>query len=255
MFRPRVIGFVCNWSLPRELEGTRPRAMQGYPKMHLVRVMCVGRVDPVVVLDTFARGADGVLLIGCPTPDCHYVDGNTQAANKVKVLKKLLALTGLDPERLRLDWAAATDLEPFSTVVDDFRNRIIELGPSPLAGENPDEKMVVNVLAAKNAVADSRLRVMTGREEELTEAMNVYGELIPQAEFDETLDEIVNQEFLRQKIRLLARQKPLSVKAIAAETDVAPAVILRQIVDMRRKRMIVLDHIEETTPLYKALEV
>ena len=255
VFRPKIIGFVCNWSMPKEVEISSPREMRGYPKMHVLRVMCVGRVDPVIVLDTFAKGADGVLLVGCPTPDCHYVEGNIQAENKVKVLKKLLMLTGLEPERLRLEWAYATEVEPFSTVVDDFRNQIIKFGQSPLAGGQLDERILLNVSAAKNAVADFRLRVFTGREEELTEAMNVYGEIIPQGEFDNLLDEIVNEEFLRHKIHLLTRQEPLSVKEIAANMNVKPAMILRHIVDMRRKRMIALDHVEEATPLYKALEV
>jgi len=255
MFRPKIIGFVCNWSLPKGLEIPSPREMKGYPKMNVLRVMCVGRIDPVIVLDTFAKGADGVLLVGCPTPDCHYLEGNIQAENKIKVLKKLLSLTDLEPKRLLLEWAYATEVEPFSTIVDDFRNQIIKLGQSPLAGENPDENVLLNVLAAKSAVADFRLRVLTGREEELTEAMNVYGELISQGEFDDLLDEIVNEEFLRHKIHLLTRQKPLSVKEIAATMNVKPATILRHIVDMRRKRMIALDHVQETTPLYKALEV
>lgn len=255
MFRPKIIGFVCTWSMPKEIEIPSPSEMKGYPKMHILRVMCVGRIDPVVVLDTFAKGADGALLVGCPVPDCHYVEGNIQAENKVKVLKKLLSLTGLEPERLHLECVYATEIEPFSTIIDDFRNQIMKLGQSPLARENSDEKILLNVLAAKNAVANFRLRVLTGREEELTEAMNVYGELIPQGEFDNILDEIVYEEFLRHKIHLLTRQKPLSVKEIAATMNVKPATILRHIVDMRKKHMIALDHVEETTPLYKALEV
>jgi hypothetical protein len=34
-----------------------------------------------------------------------------------------------------------------------------------------------------------------------------------------------------------------------------PAAMLEQIVDMRRRNMIALDHIEGTTPFYRALEV
>jgi coenzyme F420-reducing hydrogenase delta subunit len=254
MFNPKIIGFVCNWSMPQGLATARPPAGKAYPKIHLVRVMCVGRIDPVIVLDTLARGADGVLLIGCPPPDCHYVDGNMQAEHRVKVVQNFLALTGIAPDRVQLEWASTTDLAPFSTVVDEFRKHIMKLGQSPLRGENPDAKMLLNVVAAKNAAADSRVRVMSGREAELTEAANVYGEVIPQGEFDEVLEGIVREEFLRHKIRLLTRQTPRSVKEIAAETSIPPAAVLRQIVDMRRKRMIALDHIEERTPLYKAME-
>ncbi|UCH31127.1 MAG: hydrogenase iron-sulfur subunit [Candidatus Bathyarchaeota archaeon] len=255
MFRPRIIGFVCNWALPKRIEIPSFPRMKIYPKMQVVQVMCVGRIDPVIVLDTFAKGADGVLLVGCPLPDCHFVKGNIQAENKTKILKKLLSLTGLEPERLQLEWAYATEIEPFSTIVDAFRNHIIKLGQSPLVGENSDEKILSNILAAKNAVADFSLRVLTGREEELTEAMNAYGKRIPQEEFDDLLDEIVNREFLRHKIHLLTSQKLLSVKEIATIVNHRPALILRQIADMTSKHMIALDHVEETTPLYKALEV
>ncbi|MGB9134007.1 MAG: hydrogenase iron-sulfur subunit [Candidatus Bathyarchaeia archaeon] len=254
MFSPRIIGFVCNWSLPQEMEAASPR-MKGRPKMHVVKVMCAGRIDPVIVLETFAKGADGVLIIGCPQPDCHYVEGNNQTENRVKILKRLLALTGLEPDRLGLDWAYATSIEPFVRIVDEFRKQIMLLGVSPLAGKKQNKQVVLNVLAAKNAVSDFRLRVLAGREEELTEARNAYGETIPKGEMDELLGEVVKEEFIRHKIHLLTKQKPQSVKELAAATNQKPAHVLCHIVDMRRKGMIALDCIEETTPLYKALEV
>lgn len=254
MFIPRIIGFVCNWSLPPEMEAASPR-ISGRPKMHVIRVMCAGRIDPVIVLETFAKGADGVLIIGCPQPDCHYVEGNSLTERRVKILKKLLGLTGLEPERLGLGWAYATNIEPFVKIVDDFRNQVALFGASPLAGKKQDNQVLLNVLAAKNAVADFRLRVFVGREEELTEARNVYGETIPRGQLDTLLDEVVREEFIRHKIHLLAKQKPQSVRGLAEATSQKPAYILCQIVDMRRKGMLALDGIEETTPLYKALEV
>jgi hypothetical protein len=44
-----------------------------------------------------------------------------------------------------------------------------------------------------------------GREEELTEFMNAYGEKISKEEFDALLDEIVKAEFIRYKIHYLAK--------------------------------------------------
>ena len=255
MFKPRIIGFVCNWSLPLGMEPEGPSGLKGSPKMHIVRVMCAGRLDPVTVLETFAKGADGILIVGCPSPDCHYVEGNLQAENKVTMLKKLLSLTGIKPERLRLDWAYASEIQPFAKIVDSFRNQIIALGPSPLAGKKQDRQALLNLLAAKEAAADFRLRVLTGREEELTEARNVYGEAIPQGEYDKLLDEIVKEEYIRHKIHLLTKQNPRSVKELAVAVNEKPAHVLCHIVDMRRKGMIALDHTEENTPLYKALEV
>ena len=255
MFRPKIIGFVCNWSLPPEVGVESTTRIRGYPKINIVRVMCVGRIDPVIVLETFVKGADGILVIGCPPPDCHYVEGNLQAEQKVKMLKKLISLTGLESERLQLDWGYPFEIESFAKIVDDFRNQVAVLGQSPLAGENLDEKVLLNVSAAKNAVADFRLRAIVGRENELTEGINVYEEKISHEEFDDLLDEIVRAEFIRHKIHLLIKRKPLSVKELAAIIDLKPALVLRHIVDMRRKGMIALDGVEGTTPLYRALEI
>ena len=91
--------------------------------------------------------------------------------------------------------------------------------------------------AAKAASEDFRLRVLVGREIELTEKENVYGERISQEEFDALLHEIIKAEFIRQKMHLLTKEKPMSVKEIAAIVDMDPALVLRQIVSMRMKGM------------------
>lgn len=255
MFKPKIIGFVCNWSLPADVEITSPQGVDGYPKCNIVRLTCAGRIDPVILLETFIKGADGVLVVGCPAPDCHYVEGNVQAEGKIKMLKKLLSLTGLDPNRLRLEWAYATDIETFARIVDDFRNHVTHLGRSPLAGKLIDRKILTSVLAAKKAAEDFRLRLMTGREEHLADAVNVYGDLFPKGEFDDVLEKVIEEEFIRHKIQLLARQKPISVLQLGAAIDLDTAMILTHIVEMRRKGMIALDHVEKTTPFYKSLEV
>jgi len=251
----KIVCFMCNWAFCSETELTISHKHQIPFDVNTVRVMCIGRIDPVVILETFERGTDGILLIGCTPPDCHFVEGNLYAERIVKLLKKLLALTGLEPERLELRWSSPVEEVRFIQILNDFAAQIQKFGTSPLAGERQEEKILLNVSAAKNAVADFRLRVLTGREKELTENVNVYGEKISQEEFNTLIDEIVKAEFIRQKIHLLARQRSLSVKELAVIIRMKPALVLRHIVDMRRKGMIALDRVEEATPLYKALEV
>ena len=254
-FEPKIIGFLCNWCSYAGADLAGVSRIQYPPNIRIVRVMCSGRIDPVIPLEVFAKGADGVLILGCHPGDCHYVDGNLHAERKFKMLKKLLALTGLEPERLRLDWVSASEGQRFAGIVTEFTERIRKLGPSPLSEENLDKEILENIQAAKNAVSDFRLRVLVGRERELTEKVNVYGEKISQEEFDSLLDEIVRAEFIRHKIHILTKQKPLSVKELAAIIRMEPALVLRHIVDMRRKGMIALDRVEETTLLYRALEI
>ncbi|MEM2917379.1 MAG: hydrogenase iron-sulfur subunit [Candidatus Bathyarchaeia archaeon] len=247
-YEPRIVCFMCNWAFCRN-------EMRVPLNVNVVRVMCVGRIDPVTVLETLEKGADGILLIGCKPPDCHYVEGNIQAQRAVKMLKKLVELTGLEAERIKLSWYSPTEEKSFSYYANEFAEEIGKFGPSPLRDEKPESKFMMNILAAKNAASDFRLRVLLGREKELTEGVNVYGERISQEEFDALLDTIVEEEFLRHKFHLLTKTKPLSVKALAEMVEMKPAIVLKHIVNMRRKNMITVDHVEGTTPFYRALEV
>jgi hypothetical protein len=47
----------------------------------------------------------------------------------------------------------------------------------------------------------------------------------------------------------------LSVKSLAEAVQMKPSDVLKEIVDMRRRNIITLDHVEGTTPFYRALEV
>ena len=216
--------------------------------------MCSGRVDPVLVLETLANSADGVFVMGCHPGDCHYIEGNLQAERKIKMLKKLIAWTGLEPERLRLEWVSASEGGRFAELVKDFTNQIKELGPSPLAGEKPDPKILEGMLAAKAAAADFRLRVLVGKEKELIVEGNVYGEEISQEEFDETMEDAVKAEYVRNRIYLMVKAKPLSVKELSKRLDLDSKMVLRHIVVMRRKGWVAVDRVDGTSPLYAALE-
>ncbi|MEM3640713.1 MAG: hydrogenase iron-sulfur subunit [Candidatus Bathyarchaeia archaeon] len=245
---PKIACFMCNWTLCEE-------EMRVPYNVNIVRVVCIGRIDPPIILETFSNGADGVMLVGCKPRDCHFIDGNLHAERAVKMLKKLLALTGLGDERLKLIWVSPLEEKNFTYYAEEFSEEIWRLGVSPLKNSELAPKIMVNIAAAKSAASDFRLRVLLGREEELTEFVNAYGEKIPEEEFNKLLDEIVQAEFIRRKIHHLTRAKPLSVKELAEAVGIKPSAVLRHITNMRRKGMIALDRVEGTTPLYKALEV
>jgi F420-non-reducing hydrogenase iron-sulfur subunit len=244
----KIVCFMCNWAFCLN-------EMHVQSNVNVVRLMCLGRVDPVIVLETLEKGADAVMMVGCKPPDCHYVEGNLQAERAVKMLKKLVSFTGLEPERIKLLWVSPLEEKTFNYYVREFSDEIGKFGSSPLKSAKPESNFVVNILAAKNAASDFRLRVLLGREKELIEGVNVYGEKIPQGEFDALMDEIVKEEFIRHKFHLLTKTKPLSVKDLAKAVEMKPADVLKQIVDMRRRNMLALDHVEGTTPFYKALEI
>ena len=253
-FEPKIVGFLCNWCAYAGADMAGTSRMVYPPTIRVIRVMCSGRVDPVIVLETLAQGADGVLVMGCHPGDCHYTDGNYHAERKVKMLKKIIAKTGLEAERLRLEWVSASEGERFAGSIKDFTNQLKTLGPSPLAGENPDAEMLARMLAAKAAAEDFRLRALVGRERKIVEQGNAYGEKLAQEEFDKTMDDGINAEYVRNRIYFLVKNEPLSVKELCKHLGLNPKEVLRHIVVMKRRGLITVDKVEGTSPLYAALE-
>jgi F420-non-reducing hydrogenase small subunit len=126
---PRIVAFLCNWCAYQAADRAGQAKVE-YPQSLLtVRVMCTGRVEPAFVLQAFREGADGVLVAGCHPGDCHYVDGNLRAAARLEVLSRALAQSGIEPRRLRLVWASATEAEAFAEVVRSMTAELRALGP------------------------------------------------------------------------------------------------------------------------------
>jgi F420-non-reducing hydrogenase iron-sulfur subunit len=128
-FEPKIVGFLCNWCsyTGADLAGTA--RIKYAANIRSIRVMCSGRIEPTFIIKALFEGADGVLIAGCHPGDCHYQEGNYKALRRVKLLKRILPDYGVEPERVRLEWVAASEGERFATIVDEFTEQIRELGP------------------------------------------------------------------------------------------------------------------------------
>ena len=94
--------------------------------------MCSGRVDPEMVLESFAKGADGVMILGCHPGDCHFKVGNYKTLRRHAMLSVMLGDLGIERERIRLDWVSASEGKKFTEVVKDMTDTIRDLGPLAL---------------------------------------------------------------------------------------------------------------------------
>lgn len=129
MYEPKIIGFLCNWCSYRGAD-TAGMARLKYPaNVKIIRVPCSGRISPELVLRAFRAGADGVMVLGCHIGDCHYSTGNHRTAKRMPILKNLLGYTGIDPDRLVVNWVSAAEGEKFATVVKDFTEKICAMPP------------------------------------------------------------------------------------------------------------------------------
>ena len=132
-FEPKLVGFLCNWCsyTGADLAGTA--RMKYPPNLRVIRVMCSGRVDPTFVLEALARGADGVLVLGCHPGDCHYSEGNYKCQRRLPLTRMLAEQMGIDPRRIRLEWVSASEGARFTQVVTEFTEQVRALGPLRLA--------------------------------------------------------------------------------------------------------------------------
>jgi len=94
--------------------------------------MCSGTVSPHHILKAFQKGVDGVFVGGCHLGDCHYMYGNFMTRKRIIFLQKLLGFSGIEPERLRVEWISSAEGPEFAHHVIDFIKQIKDIGPSPL---------------------------------------------------------------------------------------------------------------------------
>ncbi len=130
MYEPRIVSYACTYcSYPgADLAGTSH--IKYSPNVNIIRVLCSGRVSPELILRTFREGADGVLVLGCHFGDCHFISGNHRTARRVPILQRILEFSGIEPERLRLEWVSASEGERFAQVVDEFTETVRQLPPT-----------------------------------------------------------------------------------------------------------------------------
>jgi F420-non-reducing hydrogenase iron-sulfur subunit len=84
--------------------------------------MCSGKVDATYIMDAFRKGADGVLILGCPDGECHFQNGNYQARKRVMLLQKTLKEFGIEPERVVIK----LDMDPEGTLIPSIIEQVCE---------------------------------------------------------------------------------------------------------------------------------
>jgi F420-non-reducing hydrogenase iron-sulfur subunit len=118
--QPQVVVFTCNWNAYNGLEAAGAAHLSYPPGVRPLRVMCLGRLSPGIILKALEKGADGVLLLGCPPGECHYEFGNRRAEQVFVEAKGMANLLGYGEEQLKLDWIAAGEGQTFVDKVQSF---------------------------------------------------------------------------------------------------------------------------------------
>lgn len=249
-FEPKVLGILCNWCSYAGADLAGVSRYQYPTNLRILRVMCSTRVTPNILLEMFKSGVDGVFVGGCHIGDCHYITGNYYTEKRMAIAKSLLKTAGLEPERVSFYMVSASEGRKFADSITEFVETIRKLGPSRMT---TDEKLRRRLDAAIDTAKAYRLRLLNGKEFGLVQAGNVYDKFIDAKKLDTIIDRTLKEEFERNFILQLTKDKPLSVREMAKELDAPTDEVLEQIVVLRSKNLIAMDTIVGVTPKYRAI--
>ena len=240
-FKPKILGFLCNWCSYAGADLCGVSRYQYPPSMKIIRVMCSGRVDLEFVLRAFAKGNDGVFIGGCWLGECHYdTEGNYDALSMMHLGKKLLEYAGLNPDRLRLEWVSASQGMRFAEVVSEFTGQLKELGPLG-TGEGMDEKTlklkleaITRLLPYVKLVERERLRVRFPSKAE-------YEKFFASDALKSVFSELIGDKLAVSQIMLLLREQALSTGEIAAGLGMSASEVSRHLKSSAQQRLIRFD--------------
>ncbi|HOI24860.1 MAG TPA: hydrogenase iron-sulfur subunit [Caldisericia bacterium] len=128
-WEPKIIAFVCNWCTYAGADLAGTSRFKYAHNVKVIKTPCTGRIDPMFIVHTFEKGADGVMISGCHPNDCHYNEGNFNARRKYIMMRALLTQLGVDMERITFSWCSASEGIKFASLVNEVTEKIKKLGP------------------------------------------------------------------------------------------------------------------------------
>ena len=124
-YKPKLVCFSCKfgWGYLTDEASLSSRIDNWAP------IICTGKIDATHMIDAFERGADGLLILGCPEGDCHYQDGNFEAKKRVFLLRRLLQSMGVEKERIRIELSLDPEGVRIEEIVKEMTEDLAKLGP------------------------------------------------------------------------------------------------------------------------------
>ena len=240
-FKPRILGFLCNWCSYAGADLCGVSRYQYPPSIRVIRVMCSGRMDLEFVLRAFANGNDGVFIGGCWLGECHYItEGNYDALSMMHLGRKLLEYIGLNPDRLRLEWVSASEGIRYAEIVTDFTGRLKELGPLG-AGEGMDRntlklklEAIRKLLPYIKLVEREKLRVRF-------ESKKEYEEFFAGDALNSMFKELIVDKLAISQIMVLLQEQALSTGEIADSLGMSPSDVSKHLNSSARQKLIRFD--------------
>ncbi len=135
--KPRVVVFVCENDMYPALDMVGINRLTYSPYVRIIPLRCLGSVNLVWLADALAKGIDGILLLGCKYGDdyqCHFIKGSELTNTRMEKIKETLDRLVLESERVRILQLSIAEYDKIPGIIDEFIEKIKEIGPNPYKG-------------------------------------------------------------------------------------------------------------------------
>jgi coenzyme F420-reducing hydrogenase delta subunit/ferredoxin len=230
-----IPAFGCRWGGFAAADIAGVKGMHYNPSVHMLRVGCIGQLDPSVMAKAFVSGANGLLLVGCAPEACHHSFGLDHTWSRVNLMRKLLELAGLDRRRIVLAHADMNEPEEFIRTVEAYTARINQLGPINRTPQ-VEERLAAMYLAVKNA----RVRWVLGASLRRPWEEGFPGDQHNAMDYDQNLLEVVVEEFTKGRVaNLLAHSaEPQKAGDLAASLNADVGSVVESLQEMASQGMV-----------------
>jgi coenzyme F420-reducing hydrogenase delta subunit len=131
--RRSIIAFCCRECAYAAADASANARTPLPPSVRLVLIPCTGRVSILHLVGALAEGADGVMVAGCMEGQCHYREGNLNAADRVTFVQRILESVGVEPKRVRMFNLSAGEPQKMAAAMREMDRIIRSLEPLPRA--------------------------------------------------------------------------------------------------------------------------
>ncbi len=110
----------CKWHPLTAMENAAKDGFTCDAGPTVIPVKCTGLVKVSFLLKLFAKGFDGVLVLGCEEGDCHYYNGSQRCGEIVKETQEILEIAGVPGKRLGFHMISESGGKEYKRVLGNF---------------------------------------------------------------------------------------------------------------------------------------
>ena len=133
-YEPEIVIVYCRQSVAADLDPmTAPHSAPDL-RLKFASMTCSSKLELPHLFRVLEAGADGVMLVACPVDGCARMQGSTLSGRRIERGRKLLAASGLAPERLALERGRGLTAAELADRARRFAETLRPLGPNPMKG-------------------------------------------------------------------------------------------------------------------------